>query len=417
MSELPAQPSLRRLKAFGIRPVRDLGQNFLIDSNLLGVIARAAELGPDDVVLEVGGGLGVLSEYLAERAAHVHVVEVDRRLEPALRDATDPHANVTLHFADAVKLDLAALDPVPTKVIANLPYGVAATVILRTIELLPSVDTWVAMVQREVGERFAASPGSGAYGVPVGARPARLRGARAAPRLAPRVPPGAERRLRARRPAAARPGARAGAARARAAGLRAPAQGAAALAVAGGRGGAGGARRRARRARGARPHRPPRAPRSSRPRSGGRCTRRCARERPARPRAGQGQPLPVRRRAARGRAAPARLRRAGAVARRRADARARRRPRGRGRLPRRRGPEPRGARARALPRGDGLGRAAAAADDREADPGRGRDGRRLLRRRRDVAARRPRRGPPRRRPSSRRGSAPTSRACCAPGAC
>jgi 16S rRNA (adenine1518-N6/adenine1519-N6)-dimethyltransferase len=166
VSELPAQPSLRRLKAFGIRPVRELGQNFLIDSNLLGVIERAAELGPEDVVLEVGGGLGVLSEYLAERAAHVHVVEVDRRLEPVLRDATDPHANVTLHFADAVKLDLAALDPAPTKVIANLPYGVAASVILRTIELLPTVDSWVAMVQREVGERFAAAPGSGAYGVP-----------------------------------------------------------------------------------------------------------------------------------------------------------------------------------------------------------------------------------------------------------
>ena len=136
MSELPAQPSLRRLKAFGIRPVRELGQNFLIDDNLLGVIGKAADLDLDDVVLEVGGGLGVLSEYLAERAAHVHVVEVDRRLEPALRDATDPHANVTLHFADAVKLDLAALTPVPMKVIANLPYGVAATVILRTIELL-----------------------------------------------------------------------------------------------------------------------------------------------------------------------------------------------------------------------------------------------------------------------------------------
>jgi 16S rRNA (adenine1518-N6/adenine1519-N6)-dimethyltransferase len=164
--ELPAQPSLRRLRQFGVRPVRELGQNFLIDSNLLEVISRAAAVGPQDVVLEVGGGLGVLSEHLAQRAAHVHVVEVDRRLEPALRDATDPHANVTLHFADAVKLDLATLMPVPTKVIANLPYGVAATVILRTIELLPSVDTWVAMVQREVGERFAARPGSGAYGVP-----------------------------------------------------------------------------------------------------------------------------------------------------------------------------------------------------------------------------------------------------------
>ena len=89
-TDLPAQPSLRRLKAFGIRPRRDLGQNFLIDSNILGVIARAAELGERDVCLEIGGGLGVLSEFLAERCAHVHVSELDRALEPALRDALDP---------------------------------------------------------------------------------------------------------------------------------------------------------------------------------------------------------------------------------------------------------------------------------------------------------------------------------------
>ncbi len=164
MSELPAQPSLRRLKAFGVRPNRELGQSFLIDSNLLDVIARAAELAAQDVVLEVGGGLGVLSEHLAQRVAHVHVVEIDRGLEPALRDALDPHPNATLHLADAVRLDLAALDPAPTKVVANLPYGVAATVILRTIEELEGVRTWVAMIQREVGERLAARPGSGAYG-------------------------------------------------------------------------------------------------------------------------------------------------------------------------------------------------------------------------------------------------------------
>jgi 16S rRNA (adenine1518-N6/adenine1519-N6)-dimethyltransferase len=154
------------MKAFGIRPNRDLGQNFLIDSNILDVIGRAAELGPDDVVLEVGGGLGVLSEYLAEHTAHVHVVELDRRLEPPLRDALDPHANATLHLGDALRLDLGALDPAPTKVVANLPYGVAATVILRTIEELPSARRWVAMVQKEVGQRFAAGPGSSAYGVP-----------------------------------------------------------------------------------------------------------------------------------------------------------------------------------------------------------------------------------------------------------
>ena len=165
MSELPAQPSLRRLRQFGIRPNRELGQNFLVDSNILDVIGRAAELRPDDAVLEVGGGLGVLSEYLAERTRHVHVVEIDRTLEPALRDALDPHANTTLHIGDAVKLDLTELEPKPTKVVANLPYGVAATVLLKTLEL-ETVTLWVAMVQKEVGERLAAQPRTSAYGVP-----------------------------------------------------------------------------------------------------------------------------------------------------------------------------------------------------------------------------------------------------------
>jgi 16S rRNA (adenine1518-N6/adenine1519-N6)-dimethyltransferase len=149
------------MRRFGVRPDRELGQNFLIDSNILGVIDRAAELTPRDVVLEVGGGLGVLSEYLAERVQHVHVVEIDERLGEALRDATDPHANVTLHWADAMTLDLGGLSPTPDKVVANLPYGVAASVLLRTIEELPSVYMWVAMVQREVGERLAAGPVGG----------------------------------------------------------------------------------------------------------------------------------------------------------------------------------------------------------------------------------------------------------------
>jgi 16S rRNA (adenine1518-N6/adenine1519-N6)-dimethyltransferase len=162
----PTQPTLRRLRAFGVRPKRDLGQNFLVDSNILGVIERAAGLTAADVVLEIGGGLGVLSEHLAPRCAHVHVVEVDRALVPALEDALAPHPNTTLHVADAMALDLAALDPPPTKVVANLPYGIAAGAILRTIEDLPDVTRWVAMVQREVGERFAASPGTAAYGVP-----------------------------------------------------------------------------------------------------------------------------------------------------------------------------------------------------------------------------------------------------------
>ena len=161
-----SQPSLRRMQEFGVRPNRELGQNFLIDSNILGVIERAAGLGPGDVALEIGGGLGVLSEHLAARARHVHVVEIDRSLEAPLRDALGPHPNTTLHLADAMELDLAALDPAPTKVVANLPYGIAAGAILRTIEELPGATTWVAMVQKEVGERFAASAGTAAYGIP-----------------------------------------------------------------------------------------------------------------------------------------------------------------------------------------------------------------------------------------------------------
>jgi 16S rRNA (adenine1518-N6/adenine1519-N6)-dimethyltransferase len=160
----PRQASLCRLREFGIRPSRELGQNFLIDDNILDVIGRTAELGSGDVVLEVGGGLGVLSEYVAPRVAHLHVVEVDRALEPALEDALAPFDNTTLHVADAVRIDFGRLDPSPTKVVANLPYGVAATVILKSIEELADTRLWVAMVQREVAERFAAAPGSKVYG-------------------------------------------------------------------------------------------------------------------------------------------------------------------------------------------------------------------------------------------------------------
>jgi 16S rRNA (adenine1518-N6/adenine1519-N6)-dimethyltransferase len=162
------QPTLRRMAQFDVRPRRALGQNFLIDSNILGVIGRAAELEAADVVLEIGGGLGVLSEYLASRVAHLHVVELDERLEPALRDALGPFAATsTLHLGDAMELDLTTLRPHPSTVVANLPYGIAASVILRTIEELDGVSLWLAMVQREVGERFAASPANRSeYGIP-----------------------------------------------------------------------------------------------------------------------------------------------------------------------------------------------------------------------------------------------------------
>jgi len=146
--------------------VTRLGQNFLVDRNILDVIERLADVGADDVVLEIGGGQGVLSERLAGSVGYLHVVEVDGRLSDALHEAVSGFSNVTLWFADALELDLSALDPAPTAVVANLPYSIAATVILRTIEELPSVRSWVVMVQREVGQRLAASVGDPAYGAP-----------------------------------------------------------------------------------------------------------------------------------------------------------------------------------------------------------------------------------------------------------
>jgi 16S rRNA (adenine1518-N6/adenine1519-N6)-dimethyltransferase len=143
-----------------------LGQNFLVDRNILDVIERLAGVGEDDVVLEIGGGQGVLSERLAASVGYLHVVELDGRLEGGLRAVVSGFSNVSVHMVDALALDFSALDPAPTAVVANLPYSIAATVILRTIDELASVASWVVMVQREVGERLAASVGDPAYGVP-----------------------------------------------------------------------------------------------------------------------------------------------------------------------------------------------------------------------------------------------------------
>lgn len=142
-----------------------LGQNFLADPNLLDAIVRDAELDPADVVLEVGAGEGVLSGRLAAAAAHLHAVEIDRGLEPALAPlAALP--NVSLHWGDAMKFDLAALAPPPTAMVANLPYSVATPLILRTIEELPGLAGWTVMVQREIADRLRASPGTRTYGSP-----------------------------------------------------------------------------------------------------------------------------------------------------------------------------------------------------------------------------------------------------------
>jgi len=159
--------SLDRLARHGIKPNRELGQNFLIDDNILEVIGRTAELDPGDVVVEIGGGLGVLSAFLAARVRYLHVIETDQKLEPVLREALAEHeANTDLIIGDVMRTRLSGLDPLPAKVVANLPYGVATPAIVKTIDELPEATFWCLMVQREIADRLAAKPGTKAYGIP-----------------------------------------------------------------------------------------------------------------------------------------------------------------------------------------------------------------------------------------------------------
>jgi 16S rRNA (adenine1518-N6/adenine1519-N6)-dimethyltransferase len=145
---------------------RRLGQNFLADPNLLDAIVRESGIGPADVVLEIGGGEGALTERLAPKVASLHLIELDERLRGSLEPLAGELGNVNLVWADAMKADLAGLDPPPTRVVANLPYSVATPVLLRTVSELPSVTGWLVMVQREIAERLRAAPGTKEYGSP-----------------------------------------------------------------------------------------------------------------------------------------------------------------------------------------------------------------------------------------------------------
>ncbi|MGZ4383446.1 MAG: 16S rRNA (adenine(1518)-N(6)/adenine(1519)-N(6))-dimethyltransferase RsmA [Gaiellaceae bacterium] len=147
-----------------VTPNRELGQHFLVDENILGVIGRLAELAPGDRVLEVGPGLGVLTGFLASRVAHVDAIEIDRTLEPHLRERLAGAGNVSLHFGDALRLDLERTAPTASKLVANLPYAIATPLIVESLDALLRLELWCVMVQREVADRLFAECGSGAYG-------------------------------------------------------------------------------------------------------------------------------------------------------------------------------------------------------------------------------------------------------------
>jgi 16S rRNA (adenine1518-N6/adenine1519-N6)-dimethyltransferase len=147
-----------------VRAKKELGQHFLVDENILGVIGRLAELDDEDVVLEVGPGLGVLTTYLADRVRQVYAVELDASLGPQLIERLAGRPNVELRFGDALRLDLPEAAPGAAKLVANLPYNIATPLIAESLDGLPQLELWCVMVQREVADRFFAAPSTKAYG-------------------------------------------------------------------------------------------------------------------------------------------------------------------------------------------------------------------------------------------------------------
>jgi 16S rRNA (adenine1518-N6/adenine1519-N6)-dimethyltransferase len=152
------------LAAHRLRPTKALGQNHLIDPNTARKVVRLAEVEPGETVLEIGPGLGSLTLALRAAGARVVAVEADERLLPALAEALGDDPEVEVVAGDALRVDLAAVAPGAAKLVANLPYNVAATIVLRVLTDFPSFQRLTVMVQREVGERLAAAPATSAYG-------------------------------------------------------------------------------------------------------------------------------------------------------------------------------------------------------------------------------------------------------------
>ncbi|RKS72099.1 dimethyladenosine transferase [Actinomadura pelletieri DSM 43383] len=162
---------VRELAArLGVRPTKTLGQNFVIDANTVRRIVRTAALTPDDVVIEVGPGLGSLTLALLPEARRVVAVEVDAALAAALPATVEARAPSLAGRLEVVHADAMALTrvpgPEPTALVANLPYNVAVPVVLHLLATLPSLRTALVMVQAEVADRMVAAPGGKIYGVP-----------------------------------------------------------------------------------------------------------------------------------------------------------------------------------------------------------------------------------------------------------
>lgn len=161
----PRQATLARLARFGVTPRRRLGQNFLVDDNILRLILDRLQAQPSDVILEVGTGLGILTEALLAVAGHVHSFEIDGTLRTSLLQVfAEQGGKLSLHFEDVLATRVERLQPAATLCASNLPYSIAAPFLAEALPRLPGVRRYVVMVQREVAERLAAAPGGKTYG-------------------------------------------------------------------------------------------------------------------------------------------------------------------------------------------------------------------------------------------------------------
>jgi len=163
---LIADPAATRhiLKKFKLRAVKRLGQNFLINADIVRRIVEAAEICAGDEVLEIGAGIGTLTQGLLEAGANVTAIEVDKKLPVVLKETLAGYENFRLIEGDVLKINLAELMPTKFKVVANLPYYITTQILLTLLEKNLPVTKIVTMVQREVAERMTAAPGSKIYG-------------------------------------------------------------------------------------------------------------------------------------------------------------------------------------------------------------------------------------------------------------
>lgn len=163
------QKTIETIKKYGFNFQKKFGQNFLIDDHVINKIINGAEVTKDDFVLEIGPGIGTMTQYLAEAAREVAAVEIDKKLIPILGETLSAYDNVTVINEDILKVDIRALaleknDGKPIKVVANLPYYITTPIIMGLFESHVPIDNITVMVQKEVADRMKVGPGSKDYG-------------------------------------------------------------------------------------------------------------------------------------------------------------------------------------------------------------------------------------------------------------